>query len=43
MLLVRNLADETYIERPNSADLCGHFYGSPRAVMLRADYGFSPR
>lgn len=37
-LLVRNLADETYVERPNSAYLYGHFYGSPRAYMLRADY-----
>jgi len=40
-LLVRNLADSTYVERPNSAYLYGHFYGSPRAVMLRADYGVS--
>lgn len=40
-LLLRNLADETYVERPNSAYLYGHFYGSPRAVMLRADYGVS--
>ncbi len=42
-LLVRNLADDTYVERPNSAYLYGHFYGSPRAVMLRADYALSPR
>jgi iron complex outermembrane receptor protein len=38
-LLVRNVTDETYVERPNSAYLYGHFFGSPRAVLLRADYG----
>ncbi len=42
-LRVRNLADDTYVERPNSAYLYGHFYGSPRAVMLRADYGVTSR
>jgi TonB-dependent siderophore receptor len=42
-LLVRNVTDETYVERPNSAYLYGHFYGAPRAVMLRADYGVSPK
>jgi TonB-dependent siderophore receptor len=41
-LLVRNVADDTYVERPNSAYLYGHFFGSPRAVMLRADYVMSP-
>lgn len=39
-LLVRNVTDETYIERPNSAFLYGHFFGAPRSVMLRAEYGF---
>jgi TonB-dependent siderophore receptor len=39
-LLVRNVTDEKYIERPNSAFLYGHFYGAPRSVLLRADYGF---
>jgi outer membrane receptor for ferric coprogen and ferric-rhodotorulic acid len=42
-LLVRNLADDTYVERPNSAYLYGHFYGSPRAVMLRVDFGAPSR
>jgi len=37
-LLVRNLTDETYVERPNSAYLYGHFFGAPRSVMLRAEY-----
>ncbi len=37
-LLVRNVADEKYIERPNSAYLYGHFYGAPRSVMFRAEY-----
>ncbi len=41
-LLVRNVADRTYVERPNSAYLYGHFFGSPRAVMLRASYSFAP-
>ena len=39
-LLIRNVTDERYIERPNSAYLYGHFFGSPRAVMLRAQYDF---
>jgi len=30
-LQVRNVTDETYIERTNSAYLYGHFFGSPRA------------
>lgn len=39
-LVVRNVTDEKYIERPNSAFLYGHFYGAPRSVLLRADYSF---
>jgi outer membrane receptor for ferric coprogen and ferric-rhodotorulic acid len=39
-MLVRNVTDETYIERPNSAFLYSHFYGAPRSVLLRADYSF---
>lgn len=39
-LLVRNVTDETYIERPNSAFLYSHFFGAPRSVLLRADYRF---
>lgn len=39
-LLVRNLTDERYVERPNSAYLYGHFFGSPRAALVRADYTF---
>lgn len=39
-LLVRNVTDEKYIERTNSAFLYGHFFGSPRAVMFRAEYEF---
>lgn len=39
-LLVRNVTDEKYIERTNSAYLYGHFFGSPRALMLRAEYEF---
>jgi hypothetical protein len=39
-MLVRNVTDETYIERPNSAFLSSPFYGAPRSVLLRADYSF---
>jgi TonB-dependent siderophore receptor len=39
-LLVRNVTDEKYIERTNSAYLYGHFFGSPRALMFRAEYEF---
>ncbi|MCC6302565.1 MAG: TonB-dependent receptor [Gammaproteobacteria bacterium] len=39
-LLVRNVTDEKYIERPNSAFLYSHFFGAPRSVLLRADYNF---
>lgn len=39
-LLLRNVTDETYIERPNSAYLYGHFFGAPRSVLLRAEYAF---
>ncbi|MES1263177.1 MAG: hypothetical protein ABUL69_02395, partial [Peristeroidobacter soli] len=42
-LLVRNVTDENYVERPNSAYLYGHFYGAPRSVMLRAEYEVAPR
>jgi len=41
-LLLRNVTDERYVERPNSAYSYGHFFGAPRSVLLRADYGFQP-
>lgn len=39
-MLLRNITDEKYIERTNSAFLYGHFFGSPRAVLFRAEYEF---
>lgn len=39
-LLLRNVTDETYVERVNSAYLYSHFFGSPRALLLRAQYRF---
>jgi outer-membrane receptor for ferric coprogen and ferric-rhodotorulic acid len=39
-LLLRNVTDEEYIERVNSAFAYAHFFGSPRAFLLRAEHKF---
>lgn len=37
---VRNVLDETYIERSNGAFGYGHYFGSPRAVLVRGRINF---
>jgi iron complex outermembrane receptor protein len=39
-LLLRNLSEERYIEQVNSSYAYAHFFGSPRALLLRAEYRF---
>jgi iron complex outermembrane receptor protein len=41
-LQVRNVTDEKYIERINSAFAYAHFFGAPTAAMLRFDYRIDP-
>lgn len=41
LLLVRNVTDEKYIESAASQYQFGSFYGSPRAVLLKASYNFN--
>jgi outer membrane receptor protein involved in Fe transport len=39
-LQVRNVLDSTYIERSNGAFAYGHYFGSPLAVLFRAEAEF---
>ena len=39
-LQIRNLLDETYIERNNDAFGYGHYFGSPIAFLFRAEMKF---
>jgi len=39
-VLLRNLFDETYVERANGAFAYGHYLGAPRALLARAKVEF---
>jgi iron complex outermembrane receptor protein len=41
-LQIRNVTDEKYIERINSAFAYAHFFGAPTAALLRFDYRIDP-